>query len=68
MRSFQKELFHFSYRRRMPGMLAWQRRSLDDSCQGGKMAAALFNSLFFVLIISFLPKYSVRYYDYIDTL
>ena len=45
------------------GTLAWHRRSLDDSCQSGKMAALL-NSLFFVFKISFLPKYRVKYYDY----
>ena len=33
-------------------------------CQGGKMAALL-NSLFFVLNISFLPKYRVKYDGYI---
>ena len=36
----------------MPGTLAWQRRSLDESCQIGKMAALL-NSLFFVFKVSF---------------
>ena len=46
------------------GTLVWQRRSLHDSCQSGKMAALL-NSLFFVFKISFLPKYRVKYYDYI---
>ena len=43
----------------MPGTLAWQRRSLDDSCQSGKMAELL-NSLLFVFNISFLPKYRVK--------
>ena len=48
----------------MPGTLAWQRQSPDDSCQSGNMAALL-NSLFFVFKISFLPKSRVKYYDYI---
>ena len=48
----------------MPGTLAWQRQSLDDSCQSGMMAA-LMNSLFFVFKISLLPKDRVKYYDYI---
>ena len=48
----------------MPGREALQQRSLDGSCQSGKMAALL-NSLFFVFKISFLPKYRVKYYDYI---
>ena len=48
----------------MPGTLAWQWQSLDDLCQGGKMAALL-NSLFVLLKISFLPKYRVKNYEYI---
>ena len=50
--------------RRVPGTLAWQRPSLGDSCQNGKMATLL-NSLFFMFKISFLPKYRVKHYDYI---
>ena len=61
---FSERTFHVSYRRCMPAALARQRRSLGDSCQSGKMAA-LFNSLFVVFKISFLPKYHVKYYDYI---
>ena len=34
------------------------------ACQSGNMAI-LFTSLFFVFVISFLPKYLVNYYDYI---
>ena len=34
------------------------------SCQSGNMAALL-NSLVFVFRISFLPKYRVKYYEYI---
>ena len=48
----------------MPGKLACQRRSIGDLCQSGKMAALL-NSFFFELKISFLPKHRVKYYDYI---
>ena len=57
--SFQKEQFPSAGVCR-----ALQRRSLDDSCQSGKMAALL-NSLFFMFTISFLPKYCVKYNDYI---
>ena len=46
----------------MPATLILSLRSLDSSCQTGKMAALL-NSLFFVFKISFLPKYRVIYYD-----
>ena len=48
----------------MLGMLAGQRPSLGDACQRGKMAALL-NSLLFVFKMSLLPKYHVKYYDYI---
>ena len=64
IQSFRKSYFHISHRRRMPGTLAWQRPRLGDACQSGKMAT-LFNSLFFVFKISFLPNYRVKYYDYI---
>ena len=39
----------------MPATLIWPRHSM----------AALLNSLVFVFNISFLPKYRVKYYDYI---
>ena len=42
----------------MQAMLIWPRRSLGSSCQTGKMVALL-NSLFFMLKISFQPKYRV---------
>ena len=62
---FRKNYFHVFYRRHMPGMLAYQRRSLGDSCQSGKMAALL-KSFFFVFKISFLPlEYCVNYFDII---
>ena len=64
MRSSQAELFHVSYHRRMPAKLIWPRESIGSSCQTAKMAALL-NSLFFVFKISFLPKYLVKYSDYI---
>ena len=64
IQSFRNNYFHVSYRRRMPSTLDWQRRSLDDSCQSGKMAALL-NSLFFMFKITFLPKCRVDYYDYV---
>ena len=47
--------------------MAWQRRSIGDSCQSGNMVALL-NSLCFVFKISVLPKYRVKYYDYIAML
>ena len=40
------------------------RTGLDHACQSGNMAILL-TSLLFVFEISFLPKYSVNYYDYI---
>ena len=42
----------------------WQRPSLGDACQSGKMATLL-NSLFLVFKISVVLNYSVKYYDYI---
>ena len=62
--SFSKIYFHVSYRRRMPGTLANQRPRLGDACQNSEMATPL-NSLSFVSKIFFLPKYRVKYYDYI---
>ena len=48
----------------MPGTLAWQRQSLDDSCQSGKKAAV---ELIIFHVHNFLSalKYRVKYYDYI---
>ena len=40
----------------MPGTLAWQWPGLGDACQSGMMST-LFNSLFFVSKISFLPNF-----------
>ena len=37
---FRKSSCHVTYRRRMPGTLVWQRQSLGDPCQIGKMATA----------------------------
>ena len=56
--------FHVSYRRHMLCMLILQQVSLGYTCKNRQMAALL-NSLFFVFKISFLPKYRVKYYDYI---
>ena len=47
----------------MPGTLTWHRSGIGDACQSGKMATWL-RSLFFVIKISCLPNYSVKYYDY----
>ena len=44
--------------------LARHRARLGDACQSSKMAKLL-NKLSFVFNISFLPKYRVKYYDYI---
>ena len=52
IRSFTKSNFHVSYHRCMPGTFGRQQSSFRDS-------------LFFMLKISFLPKYRVKYYDYI---
>ena len=46
------------------GVLIWPRQSIRGSCQSGNMAVLL-NELVFVFKISFLPKYRVKYYDYI---
>ena len=61
---FRKSYFHVSYRRRMSGIMVWQRPSLGDLCKSSEMATLL-NSLYFVFNISFLRKYRVKYYDYI---
>ena len=46
----------------MPGTLARQRPGIGDPCLSDKMATPL-NSLFFVLNISFLSNYCVKYSD-----
>ena len=48
----------------MPATLARKRPCLGDACQSSEMTTLL-NSLFLVFIISFLPKYRVKCYDYI---
>ena len=55
---------HVSYRRRIPATLIWPLQSIAGGCQSSEMAALL-NSLSFAFANSFLPKYSVKYYDYI---
>ena len=55
---FSDSYFQVSCRLRMPATLIWSRRSIDSSCQTGKMAALL-NSLFFVFNILFPPRYHV---------
>ena len=64
MGSFRKSYFQVSYRRRVSGILARQQPCLGDAGQGGEMAS-LFNLLFFVFNISFLPNYRDKYYDFI---
>ena len=53
-----------SYRRRIPATLIWPLKSIAGGCQSSEMAALL-NSLSFAFPNSFLPKYRVKYYDYI---
>ena len=48
----------------MPRTLAWQLAGLDHACQSANMAILL-TSLLFAFEIPFLPKYRVKYYDYI---
>ena len=48
----------------MPTTLNWPRQSLGGGCQSSAMAARL-NSLSFAFTNSFLPKYRVKYDDYI---
>ena len=61
---FRQSNFHVSYRRRIPATLNWPRQSIGGGCQSSEMAALL-NSLSFAFTNSFLPKYCVKYYDYI---
>ena len=44
--------------------LIWPLQSIAGGCQSSEMAALL-NSLSFSFANSFLPKYRVKYYDYI---
>ena len=44
--------------------LIWPLQSIAGGCQSSEMAALL-NSLSFAFANSFLPKYCVKYYDYI---
>ena len=64
MRFFRQSNFHVSYRRRMPATLNWPRQSIGSGHQSSEMAALL-NSLYFAFTNSSLPKYNVKYYDYI---
>ena len=61
---FSNSNFHVSYRCCMPATLIWTPQSIAGGCQTSEMAALL-NSLFFAFTNSFLPKYRVKYYDYI---
>ena len=49
---------------RIPATLIWPLQSIAGGCQSSEMAALL-NSLSFAFANSFLPKYCVKYYDYI---
>ena len=57
---FSDSNFHVSYHRCMPATLNWPRQSI-----GSSVIAALLNSLSFAFTNSFLPKYRVKYYDYV---
>ena len=59
-----RAILTFSYRRRIPATLIWPLQSIAGGCQSSEMAALL-NSLSFAFANSFLPKYRVKYYDYI---
>ena len=59
-----RAIFIFSYRRRIPATLIWPLKSIAGGCQSSEMAALL-NSLSFAFANSFLPKYHVKYYDYV---
>ena len=48
----------------MPATLNSPRQRLGDGCQSSEMAGLL-NSLSFAFTNSFLPKYCVKYYNYI---
>ena len=65
MRPIQTERFScFLPSPYMPATLNWPRQSIGGGCQSSEMAAPL-NSLSFAFTNSFLPKYRVKYYDYI---
>ena len=61
---FSDSNFHVSYRRRISATLILPLQSIAGGCQSSEMAALL-NSLSFAFANSFLPKYRVKYYDYI---
>ena len=61
---FSDSNFHVSYRRRISATLIWPLQSIAGGCQSSEMASLL-NSLSFAFANSFLPKYRVKYYDYI---
>ena len=61
---FRQSNIHVSYRHRIPATIIWPRQSLGGGCQSSEMAA-LFNSLSFAFTNPFLPKYRVKYFDYI---
>ena len=63
MRSFPTELFSRFLPAPYPSHI-WPRQSIGGLCQSSEMAALL-NSLSFAFTNSFLPKYRVKYYDYI---
>ena len=53
-----------AFSRFLPAPLIWPPQSIAGGCQSSEMAALL-NSLSFAFTNSFLPKYRVKYYDYI---
>ena len=61
---FSDSNFHVSYHRHMQATLNWPRQIIGGGCQSSEMAALL-NSLSFAFTNSFLPKYRVKYYDYV---
>ena len=63
MRSFQTEQYS-RFLSSSPATLIWPRQSSGGGYQSSAMAALL-NSLPFAFRNSFLPKYRVKYYDYV---
>ena len=59
-----RAIFTFPTGARIPATLIWPLQSIAGGCQRSEMAALL-NSLSFAFANSFLPKYRVKYYDYI---
>ena len=64
MRSFQTEQFSRFLPSLYAGHVKLAGQSLGSACQISDMAALL-NSLSFAFKNLFLPKYRVKYYDYI---